>query len=219
MNLYMLHIQKIDYSLAIEKYNQYLSSKELGKKSKKLNQLHVLGRLILYHGLTSDFNLNYKDILIKKNIFGKPYLQDHKIYFNISYSNDWVICCISESEVGVDIEKIQDIDKKFIKYISNKSDSWIENHAQCQLKNYFFLDWCLRESFVKYMGTGLSYDIKQLDFVINDKITLYINNRKINNILFKSLDIINGYKLAIAMKKNEKINFIHLKKDFLDNIK
>lgn len=213
MKLYILDIKDIDYSLVNEKYTHFLIAKNLIIEKKRTNKLHTLGRLILYHGLKSDFNLNDEEILIKTNKFGKPYVKNQRIYFNISYSHDLVICCISKSQIGVDIEKVQNIDKKFIKYISNKSDLWIQNRSQFQLDNYFFKDWCLKESFVKYIGMGLSYDIRKLDFAINDKVTLFIDNKRIDNMFFKVLNNINGYKIALSMKKDEKVNFIHLKEE------
>lgn len=218
MKLYILNTKDTDDNIVVDKYNQLLYYKGLDSNNKKFSKIHLLGRLLLYQALKKDFNLNIKEIDIKKNKYGKPYLSNHNLYFSISYSNDWVICCISKYQVGIDIEKIQDIDKEFLKYISNKYTLWIERHSQSQLNNYFFSDWCLKESFVKYLGIGLSYDIKKLKFRIQDDITLSINNRKIDNLYFKVLDIIYGYKIAICMKKNKKIEIIYCKKEVIYNM-
>lgn len=219
MNLYILNVKDIDYNIVADKYNQSLLYKESDKNNKKFNKFHLLGRLLLYQALKKDFNLNIKEIEIKKNKYGKPYLSNHKLYFSISYSNDWVICCISKYQVGIDIEKIQDIDKELLKYISKKSTLWIDRHSQSQLNNYFFSDWCLKESFVKYLGMGLSYDIKKLNFEIQDSITLSIENKEINNLYFKVLDIIHGYKIAICMNQNKKIKISYCKKENIYNMK
>ena len=43
-----------------------------------------------------------------KNEFGKPYISGHEnCFFNISHSGKRVICALSNSECGVDIEKIE----------------------------------------------------------------------------------------------------------------
>lgn len=218
MNLYIFNANGIDYVRTLEIYNNFSSNKNLNiknVKSKNMMKLHILGRYILLYGLIYDFGLAYSEISINKNKLGKPYITNHDIYFNISYSYDWVICCISDSPVGVDIEKICDIDKNIIEYISHKNNSWRKIRTSSQLNNYFFTDWCLKESFVKYLGLGLSYDVRKLNFVNNKQIKLYINNKQINDFFFKTLDIIDGYKIAITTQRKKSIKTIFLEEEFL----
>lgn len=63
---------------------------------------HVAKRLILSQYVTT----HPQNIQFTNNDYGKPYLLMHKnLYFNISHSIDKVLMVVSDTEVGIDIEK------------------------------------------------------------------------------------------------------------------
>lgn len=47
--------------------------------------------------------------MLKYNEYGKTFLKNIKLYFSLSHSNKWVVCGLSNNEIGVDIEKIDKI--------------------------------------------------------------------------------------------------------------
>ena len=91
--------------------------------------------------------------------FGKPYIKNiNDFHFNISHSGDWIVCVIDKNSVGIDIEKISTIDLDISKnFFSNKE------HEDLMLSNdpfdYFFKLWTLKESYIKYLGKGLSHPL------------------------------------------------------------
>ena len=62
-----------------------------------------------------------------------------KIYYNISYSYDYVICIISNKEIGIDIEKIRKTNintkKIFATKIEQNYSSRANNMAQLESRN------------------------------------------------------------------------------------
>jgi 4'-phosphopantetheinyl transferase len=59
-----------------------------------------------------------KKIKIKLNKFGKPMLENQTIHFNLSHSGGYVVCAVSDSPIGVDIEQtnpnIKSISSRFL---------------------------------------------------------------------------------------------------------
>ncbi len=100
---------------------------------------------------------------ISKN--GKPYAKSLDIHFNISHSGDMVVCAVSDKEIGIDIEKIREINPRASeKFACKKEIEYINSH-----KNGFFEIWTLKEAYFKCISTGLGADIKNVSFTINDK--------------------------------------------------
>ena len=93
---------------------------------------------------------------------GKPYAKSVDIRFNISHSGDMVVCAVSDKEIGIDIERIREINPKTSeKFACEKEIEYINSH-----KNGLFEIWTLKEAYFKCIGTGLGADIKNVSFDI-----------------------------------------------------
>lgn len=57
-----------------------------------------------------DLHIKNKLLEFSKNKYNKTYLKDNNSHYNISHSERIVCCCISDNEVGIDVEKIVPID-------------------------------------------------------------------------------------------------------------
>lgn len=122
----------------------------------KLCTKELLNKVLEIHNINSE---------IIYNEYGKPYLKNNEIYFNLSNSHDYSVCTISNSEVGIDIEKIT--------FKSNIIDRICTEDEKKLIKNAkdFTKIWTKKESYIKYLGIGLSYGLKNVD-------TLTLNNIK-----------------------------------------
>lgn len=74
----------------------------------------------------------------------KPRFDTEKAYFNLSHSHGVIMLGISHTPIGVDIEKIRDIDFSKFTFIDAED---VED---------FFEKWTERESYLKLTGEGLS---------------------------------------------------------------
>lgn len=74
----------------------------------------------------------------------KPRFDTEKVYFNLSHSHGVIMLGISHTPIGVDIEKIRDIDFSKFTFIDAED---VED---------FFEKWTERESYLKLTGEGLS---------------------------------------------------------------
>ncbi len=121
---------------------------------------------------------NIKDEIIY-NEYGKPYLKNNEVYFNISHSGIYTVLVTSSSEVGVDIEKIAMHEKVMAKVCTDEEKKLIKNAED------FTKIWVKKESYVKFLGIGLSYGLKNVDTLKN------------NNFIIKKID---DYYISIYME-------------------
>lgn len=135
--------------------------------------------------------------------YGKPYLKNFShFYFNISYSNDWIICGVDEFDLGIDIEFIQYMPKECLKYFFSKSErKYFKQKSIDEQKILFFRLWTLKESYIKFKGIGLNLKINTLNFKLNDPLKLYINNKE-KKIFFKQYMIDNQYIISVCSMNN-----------------
>ncbi|MGO1421607.1 MAG: 4'-phosphopantetheinyl transferase family protein [Staphylococcus equorum] len=210
MKLYLINVSDLDYD-AIQ--NRFLNRIK-GDKRNRIHKLHVendkvltlISELLLYYALIKDYGFSPEELIFEKNEYGKPYLlTSQDVHFNLSHSNEWVTCYISNSSVGVDIEQIEDIDKKLFSDITHAN----ERATMSNNKENFFSLWCLKESYTKFVGKGLYLDIKKLSFNIKHNIELIYNNEIITN-HFLLLDVIENYRLAVCCENivPPKIEFV-----------
>ena len=98
-----------------------------------------------------------------ENETGKPYLENLPLRFNISHSSDVVACIVSQTEVGVDVQKKVSEYKKVMHRVYCKNEIDLVLDSKTPVDDFTML-WALKESYVKCIGTGISDMIAEYDF-------------------------------------------------------
>ncbi len=99
------------------------------------------------------------------NQYGKPYLKNSEVYFNISHSDDYVISAISHKEIGIDIEKIRKVNNNTLnQFATEKEKDYVLSSKKNFEKRYFQI-YCLKESYFKMLGTNLN-NILEIEFLV-----------------------------------------------------
>lgn len=116
------------------------------------------GRRLLYFVLTRILHRKPEEIRLHANEHGKPYLcTDVPLFFNISHSGDFVVCAFSDTEVGVDIEKVGEERPAVAKRFFHPEEvACLSDTSERKRAELFFRYWSAKESVLKYMGTGLA---------------------------------------------------------------
>jgi Phosphopantetheinyl transferase len=104
---------------------------------------------------------------IQTNEYGKPFIPGYPYHFNISHSDDLIICGVSDIEIGVDCQtvdtnsNIEGIIKRFFtpdeqSYVLSGSPSSTPELRtnNLELRTRFTELWTLKESYIKALGTG-----------------------------------------------------------------
>ena len=128
----------------------------------------ITSELLLAHALKDYANIDQYDIDYNK--YGKPYLKNiNNIYFNISNTSNINVCVVSDQEIGVDIESPKYVSGIFNLVFTNKEKELVRMSNNKELD--FIKIWTMKESYVKLLGVGLSFGLKNVDTTkLTDKI-------------------------------------------------
>ena len=107
---------------------------------------------------------NYTLDNLDYNKYQKPYIPNNPFYFNISHSKNTVVIVIDVQEVGIDIEYFDRYNTKLLNKIFNDNEINQIETSPTPNKEYSKI-WCMKESYLKCLGTGIKKDMKD---VLND---------------------------------------------------
>ncbi len=128
----------------------------------------------------------------------KPYT--HGIFFNISHSGEFVICCTAKSEVGCDIEKIKDFPKAILSRFSEDEREYIGNDSSS-----FFEIWTKREAYMKMTGEGISLPLD--DFEVTENAVIRKGEKQ--SCFLHSMSY-GEYVISICCENSEEIEIIEI---------
>lgn len=104
---------------------------------------------------------------------GKPYLKDVEgFHFNISHSGRWVVIAYGSSPVGVDVQELRSGGLEGIaqRFFTAEEQAYVQTHPQG-----FFRIWTGKESYIKYLGTGLKTPLNSFSVLEDLGVNLFTN--------------------------------------------
>ena len=174
------------------------------ERQEKINRLKMYDKkcqslaveLLLRAVLVSHFYVNECDIMIEKTPEGKPYLKgDRGLFISLSHCDGLVAVAVSSCEVGVDAERVRDIDSKIAKrFFTELEQEYVFETDDADI-NLFFEVWTRKEAMAKKRGVGLSAD----------KSFCTVKNHK----QFKKL-VSNGYVVSVCLDEinDDEVSFV-----------
>ena len=93
---------------------------------------------------------------------GKPYAKG-AAFFNISHSGSFAVAAVSDCEVGVDIERIRDVNLRIAEKFSGGEREYILSAESPQ--KAFFEIWTAKEAYLKKCGTGLTVPLDSFSVI------------------------------------------------------
>ncbi len=100
---------------------------------------------------------------MEQDKYGKPYFKDMPLFFNISHSDEGVCCGIAAENIGVDIQSMERRYENILKNTMSANEIELITGSAAPHEEFTRL-WTLKESIVKYRGTGIGDHIEQIDF-------------------------------------------------------
>ena len=160
-------------------------------KMLRINDYSFLLNVLKEKGIKPEFNLTR---------YGKLYLKENPIYFNISHTKNAYAIAVASQEVGIDIE----IKRKYNEMSLKKMiDKCIAKEEVVLNGNDFIKNWTVKESFLKLLGTGINTSLK--DLKVLDKV--YLNEESAN---YKTFDFEENI-ISISYKEKDEIKIYDLK--------
>lgn len=193
-------------------FNQfsYLISNEKRERIKRLINLDdanrvLIGDLLVRSLICQKYKINNDEINFIYNEYGKPFAESFSdFHFNISHSGEWVVCATANSNVGIDIEKISEIEalKLANEFFSEEEFYDLSNMNSNEQINYFFDLWTLKESYIKTIGKGLYIPLNS--FSIKKESQTLISYKNIpQNLHFRQYNIESNYKVSACATRDE----------------
>ena len=170
-------------------------------KSELARKERLLGKYLIIT------NLNCKEEDIYYNSLKKPYVKNN-LYFNISHSKEYIVFVSSDSEIGIDIESIDEKNLRILDYAFNKKEiDYIKNgEGFNSIKDRFTYIWTIKESLFKASGIEEYIEPRNIDTFKRTISDNSINEKGIieNKINFKNKEYyvysfkFNDYIISVA---------------------
>lgn len=167
MLVYFSHINsfltKKNLSFYLDKFPRSYQDKILRYRQEKDTKASLMGRLLLNQGL-KHFGIEW-DYQIYVGKCGKPFISNDKISFNISHSEELVVCALKYgTSIGIDIEMKKSIDlRNFKAYMA--PEEWANIINANQPLECFYNYWTKKEAVLKANGCGLVDTLHRLNVV------------------------------------------------------
>lgn len=142
----------------------------------------MAGRLLIRKFLTLYSGMKWRDIKVSRSKNGKPYFEQSgiKLNFNVSHQGGYAILAgeVGDISVGCDVmtvdykrgERLSDFLRLMKKQFSDEEYNLVTcEKSENNICRMFYRIWCLKESYVKAIGTGLSLNLADVSFNIKDK--------------------------------------------------
>ncbi|KAG8313694.1 hypothetical protein J6590_002166 [Homalodisca vitripennis] len=186
----------------------------------------MAGRFLTKKFVTEATGLSWRDIRILRDTeHGKPYLPHElyncgKVQFNISHSGDYVVLVgeVGDLNLGVDLMKIEKqrtttvpeffrlMNKQFA---SEEWDVMKSQKTEAEQMAMFYRFWCLKESYTKATGTGITVDLQKICFKLKslalaqnyiiDSTDVYVDGHKQEGWKFEETMIDSNHIATVAI--------------------
>ena len=150
----------------------YFCRKTIEKQEKHTKQTENARELLLA-GLRLEYGIERLPVIAASEL-GKPYFPEMpQIFFNYSHCREGILCGISSTPIGVDMETVRDYKGPLVKRVCHEQEASLLQEA-AQKNRVLTRIWVAKEAYLKYLGTGIRSDMRLLDMsaaVRQDKFT------------------------------------------------
>jgi len=123
---------------------------------------HTVGAGALLHAALASEGIRSYEAALGEN--GKPFLKgEPSVRFNLSHSGERVMCAVSGSDIGCDVEQIASPDLRVAKrfFCPEEYEAIRRCPDETEQARLFYRYWTLKESFIKAAGLGLAIPLNE----------------------------------------------------------
>ena len=163
------------------------------------DRIQSMGVEILLRRALEDHGVDYRSLGISTGRYGKPYFNGCGLCFNLSHSEERVMCSVSEDDVGCDVEKVHTIDLEIARryFFGSEYETICSEKDPERRYDLFFRFWTLKESFMKATGLGFELPLDSFRIELGDRITV---DQKVDgrDYRFMEYTLSDGYRYAVC---------------------
>lgn len=148
-------------------------------------------------------------VVFNHNSYGKPFLSDSSIFFNVSHSGDYAVIALGKDhDIGIDIERENmSVKSKKIaqRFFTTQEQSFLFTQESSNQVAFFYRIWTAKEAVCKAIGVGLWSSMKAFSVAdIKDtySVSVSLSSQDTQDVLFyvqHSL-ILDRYYCCLATK-------------------
>lgn len=166
IHLYLLRFDPEIEPPWVQEYRDILSAEErkscdsMGSFDRRRE--YLLSRLMARFFLSGYTSQKMKSLTFTRSEYGKPFLQNFPLPFNLSHTQGLIALAVGRMELGVDIEKVETTMESESRcqilarrFFTREESDFIETLPQNEKSRGFFRLFTLKEAMGKAMGTGL----------------------------------------------------------------
>jgi 4'-phosphopantetheinyl transferase len=196
---------RVDEALSLSKMLDLLKYVD-SDKQKRIEAFHrmedkvrcLIGDILVRYILAGKLNLSPCHLKFFRNKYGKPFLKNESLFFNLSHSGIWVAAVFDTEENGIDVQEMGEADLLIAeKFFGRNEYSELLKAAERDRANLFYEWWSLKECYIKTAGRGLSQPLASftVKYFKNGLYHSYIGEKEM---FFKMYELDSGYKLAVS---------------------
>ncbi len=144
-------------SLMDQKRRKYIESITNENKKKQT----VYGEWLVKTALSKMLDTNIESIILERKN-GKPFIKNFPLFVSISHSGNFVAAAFNETEIGIDIEVMREVNLAVAKKFCVATDLEFLNSQENKTEAFLKI-WTTKEAFLKMTGDGIK-DMKKISY-------------------------------------------------------
>ncbi|NLL92419.1 MAG: 4'-phosphopantetheinyl transferase superfamily protein [Ruminococcaceae bacterium] len=146
----------------------------------------------------NEFSLESPDKIIR-NSRGKPFFSERDdLFFSLSHSGDYVGVAFSRNKVGFDIQvhRKHNYIRIAKRFFSPSEYSFVKQKGELA----FFDIWSAKESYVKYIGQGLSFGLDSFSVISDGRF-----KKNVDGVFLTRLDFLKNYSVFLSSESERAV--------------
>ena len=189
-----------DRDVFLQKYNTLPSHRKnkTDRFKKDEDKRRSVGAWLLLEYALAENGVSEADIVY--NDHGKPYLKNRNdVFFNLSHSGVFVMCAVSDGEVGCDVQEMKDIDLRVAeRFFHPEEVQMLGALYDNEKRDFFYRIWTLKECVIKAVGKGMSMPMRELYFDFSKGVNVICERFADKLFYFREYTLADNYKCAVC---------------------
>lgn len=165
-------LDAIDVPLLLPLISERRRERVLRLKNEDGRKQSVAAELLLRKVLSTVFHVDtFPEIWLNEH--GKPFFKDRPdIFFNLSHCSEGVICGVSDTEIGVDIQDYRPVSSAVIqRVLCTEEQEYLKRNTDVEVA--FAVLWSRKEAYLKMTGRGISEGMANFNALDRTEITTH----------------------------------------------
>lgn len=127
---------------------------------------------------------------------GKPYLREYPFYFNLSHSGEYVVCAVSDQEIGADIQQCVPVNAQRLAgrfFAAEECRALASCETEEEKRRFFYRLWARKEAYGKLIGEGIAGAVTMN--LLPDA------GGEAKELFWQEWELPEGYKIALCQRK------------------